>query len=416
MKEKTDPRRWADSFRSVDDSIPFRLSIGQPATTLAFMPLTYLLSLSVALHLYIGARIIPPFPGAGMAAMFALLLMASALFVPVGMLSRRLAKPPLSDTLAWVGLPFLGLFSSLFVFTVLRDAVLLLAWIASLIAPRGLPLEGFRTLTAAAVPLLGIAVTFIGFLNARRTARVKTVEIPLAGLPAALHGFTIVQISDVHVGPTIRARYVEGIVEAVNRLKPDLVAITGDLVDGSVQELGAQVAPLARLKSRHGSYFVTGNHEYYSGVEPWLVELRRLGIKVLHNQHVVLEHGGAKLVLAGVPDYSAGHFDKAHRSDAQAALAGAPAGAVKVLLAHQPRSAPAAAQAGFDLQLSGHTHGGQFLPWRFFVQFQQPFTAGLHKAGRMWVYVSRGTGYWGPPKRFGAPSEITQLRLMASAV
>ncbi len=355
-------------------------------------------------------------PGAGFAALFALLLVASALLVPVGMLSRRLAKPPVSDTLAWIGLLFLGLFSSLFVLTVLRDVLLLLGWIVSLIAPQSLPLESLRTLTAAAVPLLGIAVTFIGFLNARRTARVKTVEIPLAGLPAALHGFTIVQISDVHVGPTIRARYVEGIVEAVNRLKPDLIAITGDLVDGSVPELGAQVAPLARLASRHGSYFVTGNHEYYSGVEPWLAELRRLGIKVLHNEHVVIERGGAELVLAGVPDYSAGHFDEAHRSDAQAALAGAPDSAVKVLLAHQPRSAPAAAVAGFDLQLSGHTHGGQFLPWRFFVQFQQPFTAGLHKVGRMWIYVSRGTGYWGPPKRFGAPSEITQLRLMPAAV
>jgi predicted MPP superfamily phosphohydrolase len=209
---------------------------------------------------------------------------------------------------------------------------------------------------------------------------------------------------------------VEGIVEAVNRLNPDLVAITGDLVDGSVLELGAQVAPLSRLVSKHGSYFVTGNHEYYSGVEPWLVELHRLGIKVLHNEHVVIERGGAKLVLAGVPDYSAGHFDVAHRSDARAAVAGAPAGAVKLLLAHQPRSAPAAAEAGFDLQLSGHTHGGQFLPWRFFVQFQQPFTSGLHKVGRMWIYVSRGTGYWGPPKRFGAPSEITELRLVASAV
>jgi len=380
------------------------------------MRLSYLLGLSVALHLYIGARIIPPFPGAGIAALLALLLVASAVFVPAGMFARRLVKPPVSNALSWVGLLFLGLFSSLFVFTVLREAVLLLGWIVSLVIPRGLSMDGLRTATAVAVPLLGITVTFVGFLNARRTAQVKRVEIPLAGLPAPLQGFTIVQISDVHVGPTIRARYVEGIVEAVNRLKPDLVAITGDLVDGSVPELGAQVAPLARLVSKHGTYFVTGNHEYYSGVAPWLAELRRLGIRVLHNEHVVIERGNAKLLVAGVPDYSAGHFDEAHRSDAREALTGAPEGAVKVLLAHQPRSAPAAAQAGFDLQLSGHTHGGQFLPWRFFVQFQQPFTAGLHKVGRMWVYVSRGTGYWGPPKRFGAPSEITELRLVASAV
>jgi predicted MPP superfamily phosphohydrolase len=174
------------------------------------------------------------------------------------------------------------------------------------------------------------------------------------------------------------------------------------------------VAPLGRLLSRHGTYFVTGNHEYYSGVLPWMAELERLGIKVLHNEHVVIERAGAKLVLAGVPDYSAGRFDRSHRSDPLAALAGAPVPVgARVLLAHQPRSAPAAEQAGFDLQLSGHTHGGQFLPWNFFVRFQQPFTAGLHRLGRMWVYVSRGTGYWGPPKRFGAPSEITQIKLVA---
>jgi len=147
-----------------------------------------------------------------------------------------------------------------------------------------------------------------------------------------------------------------------------------------------------------------------------MAELERLGIRVLHNEHVVIDRADAQLVLAGVTDYSAGHFDASHRSDPRAAMAGAPAAAgVRVLLAHQPRSAPAAAEAGFDLQLSGHTHGGQFLPWNFFVRFQQPFTAGLHRLGRMWVYVSRGTGYWGPPKRFGAPSEITRIRLMAAA-
>lgn len=374
----------------------------------------YLLALSAGLHLYIGARLVPPFPGPGLA--LAALLVASALLVPLGMFARRLAKPPMSDTLAGVGLFFLGLFSSLFVATLLRDALLLVVWLASLAAP-GIPFEDVRAATAAAVPVLALLVTLLGFLNARRTAAVATVEIPLAGLPASLQGFTIVQISDIHVGPTIRHRYVEGIVEAVNRLRPDVVAITGDLVDGSVAELGSQVAPLAGLASRHGSFFVTGNHEYYSGVGPWLAELGRLGIRVLHNEHVVIERAGAQLVLAGVTDFSAGHFDEAHRSDPQRALAGAPVtAAVKLLLAHQPRSAPAAEQAGFDLQLSGHTHGGQFLPWRFFVRFQQPFTAGLHKVGRMWIYVSRGTGYWGPPKRFGAPSEITRVRLVSAAV
>jgi predicted MPP superfamily phosphohydrolase len=157
------------------------------------------------------------------------------------------------------------------------------------------------------------------------------------------------------------------------------------------------------------------NHEYYSGAAAWVRELRRLGVAVLMNEHVVVRRGSAKLVVAGVTDFSAGHFDAAQASDPAAALAGAPRdAALRVLLAHQPRSAPAAEAAGFDLQLSGHTHGGQFLPWNFLVRLQQPFTAGLNRWRRMWVYTSRGTGYWGPPKRFGAPSEITLLRLVAT--
>jgi len=181
--------------------------------------------------------------------------------------------------------------------------------------------------------------------------------------------------------------------------------------------MSAHVAPLAQLQSRHGSYFVTGNHEYYSGAHAWMAELSRLGVRVLMNEHVVLSHtgtaGSAALLVAGVADYSAHQFDPAHKSDPHAALRGAPAYArVRLLLAHQPRSAVAAADAGYDLQLSGHTHGGQFWPWNHFVRLQQPFTAGLHKLKNLWVYTSRGTGYWGPPKRFGAPSEITLLRLV----
>jgi uncharacterized protein len=242
------------------------------------------------------------------------------------------------------------------------------------------------------------------------------VDVPIADLPAALHGFTLAQISDVHVGPTIRQDYLQRIVTRVNALGADVVAITGDLVDGRVAELAPHVAPLAGLQSRHGTFFVTGNHEYYSGAHAWIIELRRLGLTVLLNEHVVLRHGvlAESLILAGVTDFSAGHFDTAHASDPHAALLGSPAGAVRVLLAHQPRSAVAAAKAGFDLQLSGHTHGGQFWPWNLFVRFQQPFTAGLNRLEGLWVYTSRGTGYWGPPKRFGAASEITVLRLVAA--
>jgi predicted MPP superfamily phosphohydrolase len=370
------------------------------------MSLTTILALSAALHVYIGARLVPVLPTAAGIALIVLLL-ASAVLVPAGLMARRLLRPPAADRLTWAGMLFMGLFSSLFVLTLLRDVLLLVMALA------GGP--ALAQTTGQAVPLLALASSVIGFLNARRPARIKRVTIPLRGLSPALTGFRIVQISDIHVGPTIKAHYLQKIVDRVNALDADVVAITGDLVDGSVAELREHVAPLAGLRARHGVYFVTGNHEYYAGVHGWVDEVRRLGIRVLHNEHVVLDHGGAPLVLAGVPDYGGHHFDPAHRSDPAAALAGAPAGATRVLLAHQPRSAPAAAQAGFDLQLSGHTHGGQFLPWTFFVPLQQPYTAGLHQLDRLWVYVSRGTGYWGPPKRLGAPSEISELRLAPSA-
>ncbi|MBC5763880.1 metallophosphoesterase [Ramlibacter albus] len=362
-----------------------------------------LYALSAAFHLYVGARIVPALPGPWAAGAFVLLLVVSALSMPLGLIARRFARPPFADKLAWIGLLCMGLFSSLLVLTFFRDIALLFI---------GTP-EFWRT-SAELIPPIALVLTLIGLVNARRTAAVKRVEVPIAGLPPALDGFRIVQISDVHVGPTIKQRYIEQVVERVNALKPDVIAVTGDLVDGSVAELRQHVAPLAQLRAKHGAFFVTGNHEYYSGADAWVREVRRLGLRVLMNEHEVIEHGGSRLVLAGVPDYGAGHFDTSHTSDPRRALEGAPTGVPKVLLAHQPRSARAAAEAGFDLQLSGHTHGGQFLPWNLLVPLQQPFTAGLHRLGNLWVYVSRGTGYWGPPKRVGAPSEIGEIVLRAA--
>ena len=377
------------------------------------MPLLPILFVNALLHGYVGWRIAPALPAGPWALPLIATLLASVLLMPLGLLARRVRRQPLSDRLAWAGLLAMGLFSSLFVLTLLRDALLVLAalghWLGLSAATSPLLLMG----TAVAVPLLGALVTVLGFVNARRTAAVVNVDVPITDLPPALHGFTIAQISDIHVGPTIKRPYLSRIVQAVNALGADMVAVTGDLVDGSVLELARHVAPLAGLTSRHGTFFVTGNHEYYSGAPAWVAELRRLGLRVLMNEHVVLEHDAASLVVAGVTDHSAHHFEPSQRSDPHAALANAPIhAAVRVLLAHQPRSADAAERAGFQLQLSGHTHGGQFLPWNLFVRLQQPFTAGLHRLRRLWVYTSRGTGYWGPPKRFGAPSEITRLRLV----
>ena len=374
-------------------------------------PLRFILIVSgllAMLHAYIGWRVLPDLPvdatlrwaGAGW-------LLLSFVLVPAGLLARAVKRQPLSDRLAWTGLLAAGLFSSLLVLTVLRDIMLFVA------ALLGLSSVELTAWSAAAVPVLAGLATVIGFINARRVAKVVDVDVPIKDLPPGLNGFTIAQISDIHVGPTIKRGYLDAIVDKVNALEADLIAVTGDLVDGSVVSLAPHTAPLARLSSRHGTYFVTGNHEYYSNAHDWIAEVRRLGLTVLMNEHVVLEHQGASLLVAGVTDYTAHHFDESHRSDPHAALAGAPAhAAVKVLLAHQPRSAAAAAEAGFDLQLSGHTHGGQFFPWNLFVPLQQPYTSGLNRLRELWVYTSRGTGYWGPPKRFGAPSEITRLRLV----
>jgi len=357
------------------------------------------------LHAYIGWRLLPDLPfGAVAVAPTGLWLVGSAIAIPLGLLAWRIERQPLADRLKWASLLAIGSFSSLFVLTFLRDVGLLVG--AASVA-------GFRGYSALAVPTLAALLTAVGFVNARRRARVRRVDVPIAGLPAPLHGFSIAQISDIHVGATIKRKYLDGIVDAVNDLDADMIAVTGDLVDGSVAQLAPHTAPLARLSARHGAFFVTGNHEYYSGASAWVTEFRRLGLSVLMNEHVVIRHKGAAVVVAGVTDYSAGHFDAAQRSDPAAAIAGAPPDAgVRLLLAHQPRSAFAAAPAGFDLQLSGHTHGGQFFPWNFLVRLQQPFTAGLHRLGKLWVYISRGTGYWGPPKRLGAPSEITYLRLV----
>ncbi|MGF7131828.1 putative MPP superfamily phosphohydrolase [Paraburkholderia sp. EB58] len=370
--------------------------------------------IGVLFHIYVGFRVIPDLPINSTGRWLAVLwLVLSCLLIPLGMVARTIKRQPLADRLAWIGLLGLGFFSSLLVLTFVRDLAMASLLTIDAIWPHAIPLTAWRMDSAAAVPLLALLSTAVGLFNARRRARVVTIEVPIDDLPPALDGFTIVQISDIHVGPTIKRRYVDAIVDAVNRLKPDLIAVTGDVVDGSVPQLRDHTRPLSRLSARHGAFLVTGNHEYYAGADAWIDEFRRLGLHVLLNEHVVVEHEGARAVIAGVTDYSAAHFDPTHRSDPAAALAGAPGDVlIKVLLAHQPRSAEAAAEAGFTLQLSGHTHGGQFFPWNFFVRLQQPFTAGLARLNGLWVYTSRGTGYWGPPKRLGAPSEITRLRLV----
>ena len=379
-----------------------------------------LLAWSLLLHALIAVRLLPALGSWPVGAAVGVVIAASALTLP-----RSLRRGPdhgdrLGVALQWTGLIALGWFSSLLVLTLLRDLMLLIVAASGWLGLASADVDALQGPTAWAVLGLATLASAVGYANARRTPALRRVDVPIDGLPAAFSGYTIAQVSDLHVGPTIRQRHVRAVVDRINGAEVDAVAITGDLVDAPVAVRGGELAPLAALRSRDGTFFVTGNHEYYQGGMPgamaWVRVLEALGVHTLLNGHVLIRRGAARLVMAGVTDHGAAHFDRGHASDPKAAVAGAPDDArPRILLAHQPRSAGAAASAGFDLQLSGHTHGGQFWPWNLLVPLQQPFVAGLHRLGRLWVYVSRGTGYWGPPKRFGAPSEITLIRLVPSA-
>lgn len=348
----------------------------------------------------------------------AVLLLASLLLVPLLFFGRRIGLDSgLADTLAWFAFLDMGIFLVLVPLVIARD----LGWLTFTLlqrahrgtAPASIERRHFfaNTVNAGLLGLTG-SMALAGYAEARQLARVRPVSIALPDLPPALQDFHIVQISDIHLGPTIKGDYLAGIVERCNELQPDLVAITGDLVDGLTWQLQEDVTPLAHLQSRHGSWFVTGNHEYYWGAEDWCHLLPTLGVQVLLNEHRIITHDGARLLLAGVTDYGAGRRLAGHDSDPLLARSGAPDNVPSILLAHQPRSAFAAAAAGFDVQLSGHIHGGQFFPWNLVIGLVQPFDIGLHRvAGSMALYVSAGTGYWGPPNRLGVPAEITSIRL-----
>jgi hypothetical protein len=372
-----------------------------------FIVVTALLTL---VSTYVGVRLLPAMSLGPIALALAVLILAlPPLLAAGGMLARLLARGGWARRLTWAASLALGWVSSLTLLTLLREPLLA---IGALTVARS---DGavLHRLSAWAVVALALLATLVGLVRALGRPRIVHVSIPLADLPHDLQGLRIVQLSDVHVGSTIRRAYVQRIVDRVNALQADLVAITGDLVDGTVAQLADQVAPFAQLRSQFGTFFVTGNHEYYSGAMAWIAHLRGMGMRVLMNEHVVLRRGDAALLLAGVPDPAAQAFDPAQVGDPRLALRGAPPEArPRILLAHRPRSASAAASAGFDLQLSGHTHGGQFWPWNLVVRFQEPLSIGLDRLRQLWVYTSRGTGFWGPPQRLGVPSEITCLQLV----
>ena len=376
--------------------------------------------------IYVGWRLIEPANLAAPWTQLAWLAWFGCMLLPPLNLMLRLLrrKRGANVLLSWLTYLSMGALNYLFLLILLRDVSGLLIWgiqktASSVFATTASPLplddaaqrRGLVHNTNLAILGLTSAIVLYGVYAARRRPKIVEVEIPFEHLPEDLTSLRIVQISDLHVGPTIKRGFVEKVVAQVQSLAPDIIAFTGDLADGSVYDLRSEVEPLSKLSARYDKFFVTGNHEYYSGADEWIAEAQRLGFTVLMNEHRVIQHGRSRVLLAGVPDFNAEHMLSHHHSDPTAAIANAPATDLKILLAHQPRSIFAAANAGFDLQLSGHTHGGQFFPWNLLVPLQQPFVKGLQRHQNTRLYISCGTGYWGPPLRLGAPAEVTVIRL-----
>ncbi|WP_406396223.1 metallophosphoesterase [Streptomyces sp. NBC_00887] len=256
-----------------------------------------------------------------------------------------------------------------------------------------------------AAALAGLGTVGYGTYGVLRGPRVKRITVPLAKLPRSAHGFRIAVVSDIHLGPILGRAHTQRIVDSINATRPDLVAVVGDLVDGSVADLGRAAEPLAGLEARHGSYFVTGNHEYFSGAAEWVDHVRELGLHPLENARV--EIGGFD--LAGVNDVAG--ESEGQGPDFVAALGDRDRGRASVLLAHQPVVIHDAVEHGVDLQLSGHTHGGQLWPGNLLAELANPTVAGLERYGDTQLYVTRGAGAWGPPVRVGAASDITVVEL-----
>lgn len=385
-------------------------SLGQLAIFLGVMTLVV-----GGIHYYLYSRLVrAPGLGEGAQRWGAILFTFLALLVPLGILVSRSLPRPFATIVGYAAFGWMGLSVLLFFLTL--GAEVLRAGAAGLGAARLLSYDPerrtfFARLLAGGVGAIGLGLAAYGVAVARGDARIERVTVRLGKLPEALRGLTIAQLTDVHVGPTIDKTFIERVVAQTNALSPDVIVITGDLVDGSVEELREHVAPLARLRAKHGVFFVTGNHEYYSGVDEWIAELERLGIRVLRNERVAIGEGDAVIDLAGVDDWSSARFGRGHGPSLDAALAGRDPTREVILLAHQPKQAHEAQKRGVGLQLSGHTHGGQIFPWGLFVKIDQPFIAGLDRLGDFQIYTSRGTGYWGPPMRVGAPPEIALLTL-----
>lgn len=368
------------------------------------------------IHLYLWARLVRASTtskrvrriGAAVFVVLALLPIAALLL-------RRSAPMSLGAVVGWPGNLWLALMFYLLVALLLlelpRLAVRLSGWAGG---RRGRPVDPGRRLVLArgAAAIAGVsAAALVGYgaKTALSGPQVRRVPVPLRALAPAGSGLRVAAVSDIHLGPLLGRSHTERIVRTINELEPDVIAIVGDMVDGTVAELGDAAAPLRDLVATHGAYFVTGNHEYFTDAQEWIREVDRLGVRPLRNERVEIRHRGATLDLAGVNDLNG--RESGDGPDFAAALGNRPAGRPVVLLSHQPVTVTEAAPFGVDLQISGHTHGGQLYPFDYIVGIEQPVISGLAEVQGVPIYVTSGAGFWGPPVRVGAPPEVTLLEL-----
>jgi len=337
--------------------------------------------------------------GAAATVLFACALLAFPVMMVLGHGPRRL------DWAARIGDTTLGLIWVLFAWAVLGNVILRTA-----LGVAGVEEPARSRLVALTVLTVSIGLSAWGAVEARRVPRVKRVDVTIDRLGHGLDGTTVALLTDTHYGPIDRTRWASRVAETVNKLEPDIACHTGDIADGSVAQRLGQASSLGGIRAPMARAYVTGNHEYFGEADAWVEYTSSLGWQALQNRHLVLERGGDRLVLAGIDDVTA------RSSDLDAALAGADPDLPVLLLAHQPKQVTAAATAGVDLQISGHTHGGQIWPFHYLVRVDQPSVFGLSRHGsRTQLYTSRGTGFWGPPLRIFAPSEITLITLRSPA-
>jgi hypothetical protein len=382
------------------------------------LAIAVLTSLIAALHLYLVRRLIldtaVPEPLRGVLVALVVGCAAAMVLEPI---AQRLLPRSAARLVAWPAFLWMGFAFFLVVGTAATEIADL---VASRVASAGSTAEPERSATPARHRALLVAALAglaggAGLVSALRPPACRRVEIHLARWPDALDGFRIVQLSDLHIGSLLGRSFAASLVERVNTLEPDLIAVTGDLVDGGVRHLMDEVEPFAGLRARHGVFFTTGNHDYYSGADAWLDRVRALGMRPLRNERVTIGGGCEAFDLAGVDDHHAALFGGDHGEDLPHALEGRDPGRALVLLAHDPTTFKRAAALGVDLQISGHTHGGQIWPFRYLVRIAIPYVAGSYRKNGAQLYVSRGTGFWGPPMRLFAPAEITELVLRRSS-